>query len=205
MERTKLKMHKYTQQEIDWLKENSIGVPFRDIAKNFNAMFGASVNHKSLEQKIHKIGISNGLKGGQFPKGHVPFNKGKKKYWIGGEETQFKKGHIPFNYRPVGSERINRDGYIEVKVADPHKWELKHRVLYKKHFGEIPRGFIVIFADGNKKNLNIENLSLISRKQSAIINHKKLNYFDKTSLDVCKNIADISHEIHKKRKVKKYD
>ena len=39
----------------------------------------------------------------------------------GCERTWFKKGHIPANYRPVGSERVNADGYIEVKVADPNK------------------------------------------------------------------------------------
>ncbi len=33
---------------------------------------------------------------------------------------------------------------------------------------------MVIFADGNKKNFNIENLILVSRKELAVLNKNKL-------------------------------
>ena len=32
--------------------------------------------------------------------------------------SRFKKGNVPKCHRPVGSERVNVDGYVEVKVAD---------------------------------------------------------------------------------------
>ena len=44
----------------------------------------------------------------------------------------FAKGNVPPNHRPVGSERISKDGYIEVKVAEPNKWRLKQRVVYEE-------------------------------------------------------------------------
>ncbi len=37
----------------------------------------------------------------------------------------FAKGNVPPNHRPVGSERISKDGYIEVKVAEPKQVEIK--------------------------------------------------------------------------------
>ena len=48
------------------------------------------------------------------------------------KKQHLKKGNRPHNYRPVGSERITVDGFIEIKVADPNKWDLKSRVIYQE-------------------------------------------------------------------------
>ena len=78
-------------------------------------------------------------------------------------ETQFKKGNVPHNWRPVGSERVNVDGYIEIKVSGPKKWMMKHRYVWQQHYGEIPKGSMVIFKDGNRLNTDIDNLMLITQ------------------------------------------
>lgn len=107
----------------------------------------------------------------QFKKGHVPFNKGVKGYTTTDERkmqnmksTQFKKGHLPKNHKPVGTERTTKDGYIERKTQDPNKWELLHRIVWREHNGEIPKGYNIQFKDGDRTNCNIENLYLISRR-----------------------------------------
>ena len=79
--------------------------------------------------------------------------------------TRFKKGHIPKNHKPVGYERITRDGYIEVKTAEPNVFELKHRLVWIEHNGEIPPGYNIQFKDGNRQNVSIENLYMISRSE----------------------------------------
>ena len=94
--------------------------------------------------------------------------------WINQRNTRFKKGNKPKNYRPVGSERITKDGYIEVKVADPNKWETKNKIIYKQYFGDIPKGHKVIYADGNKLNNDINNLILVSDNEELIMNRHKL-------------------------------
>ncbi len=43
----------------------------------------------------------------------------------GSEKGWFEKGHISKNHKPIGSERINVAGYIEIKTAEPNKWELR--------------------------------------------------------------------------------
>lgn len=107
-----------------------------------------------------------------FPKGHTPMNKGcKQKDYLSANQiekikaTQFKKGHTPANHKPVGYERINKDGYIEVKTAEPNVFKQKHRIVWEKHYGEIPRGYNIQFRDGDKRNVNIDNLYMISRAQ----------------------------------------
>ena len=125
---------------------------------------------KSSHEKIVRTGMMgvNHPKSvaSRFKKGHVPPNKGKKmsaEVYAKVSRTMFKKGDMPHTYRPVGSERVNVDGYVEVKVADPNKWKLKHRVIWEEAHGPIPRGHNVQFRDGNGQNLSLDNLYLISR------------------------------------------
>ncbi|WP_300700943.1 HNH endonuclease signature motif containing protein [Bacteroides sp.] len=107
-----------------------------------------------------------------FHKGHQPANKGRKQQEYMSDAqiektkaTRFKKGNLPKNHKPVGYERVTRDGYLEVKTAEPNVFELKHRLLWIEHNGNIPPGYNVQFKDGNRRNICIENLYLISRSQ----------------------------------------
>lgn len=118
--------------------------------------------------------FAEGGKKTRFKKGSVPHNKGKKvkpHVYEAMRPTMFKKGSTPFNHKPVGSERITRDGYIEVKVAEPRHWKLKHRLVYEAHYGAIPAGYNIQFKDGNSQNLDPNNLYAINRKQQILDNN----------------------------------
>ena len=116
---------------------------------------------------------SHGGRRSQFEKGQSPFNKGKKQEEYMSPEsleltkaTRFKKGSKPANTKPIGYERVNVDGYREVKVRDVkgrYNFELKHREVWREHNGTVPKGYNVQFKDGNRLNCDIENLYLISR------------------------------------------
>jgi hypothetical protein len=108
-----------------------------------------------------------------YKKGRIPENKGKKITEYASKEaiekikaTQFKKGGIPACYGRVGSERINSEGYIEVKVADPNKWKMKHVFEWEKLHGTVPNGYIVVFANKNKADFSPANLEIITRKEN---------------------------------------
>ena len=62
----------------------------------------------------------------RFKKGQVPWNKGIKNS-TGHSESRWKKGNIPHTARPVGYERINKDGHIEIKVEGHRQMVYKHR------------------------------------------------------------------------------
>lgn len=109
---------------------------------------------------------------GQFKKGSVPWNKGLKGY-MGANRTSFKKGNTPPQHRQVGSERVSKDGYTYVKVAEPSLWKLKHRYIYEQHHGEIDKNVIISFADGDKQNFNIDNLILMTRSENVQMNQDK--------------------------------
>lgn len=160
-----------------------------------NEKFEYQFTEGQIKGALNRYKLQTGLNG-NFKKGSTPWNKGLKGY-IGANKTSFKKGTIPPQYRPVGSERINKEGYLEVKIADPNKWELKHRYIYKKHYGDIPKGHNVIFADTNKTNFNIDNLILVSKSEMLILNRNKLIYEDNELTKVGVNIAKVMDKVKK--------
>ena len=136
---------------------------------------------------------------GYFEKGNISYNKGRKGICAEGcKKTWFKKGHIPKNYRPIGSERITKDGYIEVKIADPNKWKLKHRVIWEQAKGKVPHGYAIIFKDGNKLNTDIDNLMLVSRKVLAVMN--KSGLYKNGYKEIAALIAELNVKVGEKKK-----
>lgn len=111
----------------------------------------------------------------RFPKGHVPANKGlRRPGYVRGRmaQTQFKKGHgnemQPAKARkPIGTERVNADGYLERKVTDKgrgaQRWRAVHILLWEEKNGPMPAEHALVFRDGNKGHVVLENLELISR------------------------------------------
>lgn len=63
---------------------------------------------------------------------------------------------------------------MEVKIAEPNKWRGKHVVVWESLNGPRPKGQKVIFADGNHRNFNPENLILVSNEELLIMNSKGL-------------------------------
>lgn len=159
---------RYTEEEKAWLKEFIPGHSYREITDEFSKRF-RPVRYDQIHAYCKNNHIPTGRKG-YFQKGQKSWNKGRspKDYCspealAGMAKTQFKPGIIPYDWRPVGSERINVQGYIEIKIQEPNKWQLKHRYVYEQHHGPIPKGMIIMFRDGNRQNTDIGNLVMISR------------------------------------------
>lgn len=171
-------MKKYNQEHLDFLKSNCKGKTCKEIAKMFSKKFFlVTAKQISNLKKRYKI-ISFGKGVTKFEKGHIPFNKGLKGV-NGYSNTRFKKGQKPHNTLPLGTERITKDGYIEVKIKEPNKWKLKQRIIWEEHYGKIPKNHIVIFSDKNISNFNIDNLLLVSRNELLCMNKHGLISEDK--------------------------
>lgn len=101
--------------------------------------------------------------------GHKTWNKGRKHNPKGSEVARFKPGNMPHNHRPVGSERVNRDGVLERKVTDTRSrkdWRPVKDLLWEQHHGPIPAGHIVVMADRDKSHVCITNLLCITRAEN---------------------------------------
>ena len=165
-------MFRATKEQGEFIRSEAKGKTTLELTKLFNDKFNTETLPKEIRAYKQRYKIKSGVST-RFKAGNVPYNKGKK--GLGGyEPTQFKKGMVPLNKREVGSERINVDGYVEIKIAEPNLWRAKHKVIWENKYGKIPEEHVLLFADGNKLNLNLDNLLLITRRQLLVMNRKKL-------------------------------
>lgn len=123
-------------------------------------------------------GRTNGRQGvgSRFPKGHVPMNKGlRRPGWAPGRmrETQFvkgvRRGVAVKLWKPIGTERVSKDGYLERKVNNDlplqRRWRAVHLLVWEAVNGPLPRGRAVAFKNGDKRDTVIDNLECITRAE----------------------------------------
>lgn len=108
----------------------------------------------------------------RFLPGHAPANKGlRRPGWAPGRmaQTQFKPGNKPHTWKPIGTTRYSKEGYLQRKVSDtgypPRDWIGEHILMWQKERGPVPKGFAVSFRDGDKSHLALDNFELISRRE----------------------------------------
>lgn len=187
--------YKWRDEEKLYLKEITPGRHYKEIQELMYEKFNHQFTISQIKSAISRYKLNTGFTG-RFEKGHVPVNKGTKGI-LKANKTSFKKGQIPKNVRPVGSERVNIEGYTEIKIAEPNKWRLKHRVLYEEyHNVKLNSNESIIFMDGDRSNMSKENLTLVTRQELLKLN--KLNLMSsnaeltETGLNVAKLIIKIN-------------
>ena len=109
----------------------------------------------------------------RFRLGQAPPNKGlRRPGWAAGRmrDTQFKKGVRPHTWKPVGTEVLDDDGYRKRKVSDDRtrpsrfNWKYVHVLVWEAAHGPVPAGHAIAFTNGDKTDIRLDNLSLISRR-----------------------------------------
>lgn len=195
----------FTAEQEEFIRSNVKGIGNEELTDMVNAQFGLNITKKQMKRWKSNHHVSSGLTG-RYEKGHVPDNKGKKmsKEQYGKcKGTMFKKGNIPHNHCPIGSERINVSGYTEVKVEEPNKWRPKHQVVWEREYGKIPKQHVIIFADGNKQNFDLDNLVCISRKELIRLNKNQMTLTNKEVTQAYIGIVKLQIAIADKKKRKK--
>ena len=129
----------------------------------------------------------------RFKKGQTSWNKGTH-FTAGGRsaETRFKKGErqgvAVKLYKPIGTERISKDGYLERKINDgmllQKRWRAVHIVMWEEVNGPLPKGFALVFKNKDKADIRLDNLELISRSDLM----KRNSYHNKYPKEVAQLI-----------------
>lgn len=205
---------KYTEEHKQFIRGHATGRRFPELTEMFNTHFGTDYEIKSVKNLVYRIGLKNGLNDGsgltemgkpyRFKKGHVPFNKGKKGECAKGcEKTWFKKGNKSHNWVPLGSERITKDDYVQIKIQDGQlqkNWRGKHILIWEEVNGSLPKGHAIIFGDGDKRNFDIDNLICVTRGQLARLNQNGLIQNDAELTKMGIVVADVITKISERRK-----
>lgn len=105
-----------------------------------------------------------------FTTGNQPWNKGRR-YQAGGRsvEARFKPGNMPQTWRPIGSERVDRDGIRWRKVADTRDkktdWRPIHILVWEEANGPLADGVFLVFANKDRSDVRLENLLPVTRSE----------------------------------------
>lgn len=197
---------KYRKEHIEFLKKNVKGITLKELTERFNSKFHMNISQSAISNLKVKYNLQSGIVGGQFEKGQTSWNKGKKmspSQYKKSEPTMFKKGNIPANARAIGSERVDKNGYILIKIQDGHKnknWVRKHRYLYEQAYGKVPKGHKVIFADGDNRNFDLDNLILVSDAEELIMNRNNLFKEDTELTKAGVVVAKLLDKVNKRKK-----
>lgn len=189
---------KYTEEMLMFLRQHE-ETPRAELTCKFNEKFGYKLSVDSVKAKCFRMGLKTG-RTGCFSLGQKSRNKGLKGYMCA-NSTSFKKGHTPHNHKPVGFERVTKDGYIEIKTAKPNVFELKHRVVWVNANGVIPKGHAIVFKNQNKTDCRLENLMLISRAELVRLNQSYRKLATPETNETCVLMAKIKDKTHKLRVV----
>ncbi len=165
----------YTEPQIAFLRENYPGHSVKGLTDLFNKTFSENKTENQIRAAVNNRGILSG-RTGRFGKGQSPWNKGAKGY-MGANATSFKKGDIPRNKRKLWSERINKDGFIEISIPEcnPHtgavtRFKHKHVWIWENNNGPVPEGHAIIFIDADTQHCVLENLMLVTRAELLSMN-----------------------------------
>lgn len=185
----------FSNEQEQFIRDHYQGIDNQELTDLLNEQFNTQFTRAQVKTWKNRNKLDSGLKG-YFEPGHVPINKGTKGMFnVGGNSGSFKKGDQPKNYKPIGTERIDRDGYVLVKVRDEgiwnERWRHKHRIVWEKANGPIPDGHVLIFRDQDKSNVCIDNLMLVTKRQHLQLNRNGWRFDDPELQKIGITLADM--------------
>lgn len=208
----------YSADEMAWLEANRLMV-ISDYARAFSARFGRVVDAKNLHALRKRKGWKTG-RTGCFAKGEIPFNKGKPcAPGTGGRHPNARRTHFKAGirqgvavklYKPIGTERVSKDGYRERKIHDgmppQRRWRAVHLIEWEAVNGPVPKGHALKCLDGDRANTAAPNWeavprALLPRLAGANRYHRKLA-FDDAPAELRPSILAIAKLEHKARRVR---
>ena len=149
-----------TDEQHNYFVNNCKGKTTKELSELLYKEFGITLSVPQIQGYKSHYGITNGV------------------------NTRFKKGEqSPYNetiIRDIGDSFVSRkDGYHYIKIGK-NKWVRKHRYLYEQAHGvKLPSNVSVVFLDGNKDNLDINNLKAVDMRTKLMARDRHLFTSDK--------------------------
>lgn len=173
-------MKPWTIREENFLRDTYETMTAAEIAKAIGRTKSSVKNHaRNIGLKLPDDERNRRAANSRFPKGHSPFNKGKRGL-MKPNVCSFKKGHKPKNTKHDGAISIRQKKgdppYKFIRLAES-KWVLLHRHLWEQANGPIPKGHVLRFINGNTMDCELSNLMLVPMSENMRLN---ANYY-KTS------------------------
>ena len=199
----------WTPERCEWFSSYVPGHTESEISAEHERLFGTPLTEGQIGGAKTKLGVKSGTHGGRFFKGQAPWNAGKSwSEWMPPESaersraTQFKRGEVhgfaAMHDSPIGTERVSKDGYIQVRVGrgiqdKPNSnFRFKHHIVWEEANGrKVEKGMKIVFADGDKLNFDPDNLVAVDNGTWCHLKHQGYEYSDRETLLLAVKIAEL--------------
>lgn len=141
LKKPRMNCRHYTDEQIEWLKENLPKFGRNETCRMFNERFNESRTVRAMKSFTMMYGVKVNE---EVWKAHVTYNVNKDKL------------------KDVGTERIDH-GRAVVKCEDG-KWRYKNRIVYEQQNGRIPKGHCVVHLDNDPLNCKADNLMAVPHR-----------------------------------------
>jgi hypothetical protein len=168
----------YSAEELAWIRQRATD-PRPATHAAFCARFDrADVSLQNLNALCKRKGWLTG-RTGCFAPGGVPANKGRTMpFNANSAATRFKQGSRSGRadelYKPIGTERLTKDGYRQRKMHDglpmQSRWQLVQRVEWEAANGPVPDGYALKCLNGDRHDCRPSNWEAVPRAVLARLN-----------------------------------
>lgn len=127
-------VHKFTKAQDKWLCDNRSNYTTVKLTELFNKKFNTNLSHGSIQHHI-------------LDALHIKIEDPDKKNM------------------PIGKQTITSDKVVKIKVSNNKRhnnWKLLGHLVWEQHYGPLPKGYRIIFLDGDSTNCAIENLKCVT-------------------------------------------
>ena len=219
----------YTEEMLDFLQSNVVDTPLKKLTEEFNQRFGTNRNKRHILDACRLRGWSNGLLhhkslfpqdvcdfiyancNGRRAREMVPLlNQVFGTNYSEEQVSRFYTKHgitsgVASTYAPIGTVvfRKTEEMYYE-KVKDgpnpAENWRPKHHLVWEAANGPIPSDSVIIFLDGDRKNIDLDNLALCSKAVALELIRKNLRFSSAAATNTGVLIAQLHTEVYKRQK-----
>lgn len=201
----------YRKDELAWIEARS-HMPRKELHELFAQVWGRTdVSVENLKRLCIRKGWRTG-RTGQFVKGQVSHNAGKKGIrYPGSEKGWFRKGErrgvATRLYQPIGTERISKDGYRERKINDDlplqRRWRGIHLIEWEAVNGPVPKGQRLKCLDGDRLNCAPSNWEAVPMALAPRLNGRFGRGYDQAPAELKPTILAVAKLEHRLREIGK--
>lgn len=176
-----------TDEQEAFFAANQYGLLREELANLMNETFGLQLTINQVKELRHRMNLTAGP--AELYAKRIKKNSGR-----------FTKNQRPHNFMPVGAEVIRDDGYLWRKIAEPRTWKQVHILMWEEANGPLKKGEKVTFLNGDRMDIRLENLALITSSINSILIRKKLRFADAEMTRAGINVARLIQAYRKKEK-----
>lgn len=200
----------YLPEELAWIQANA-GRPRAELHAAFCFRFGRrDVSLDAIKALCSRRGWKSETDT-KFQKGQAAHNKGKAMpFNPNSAATRFKAGTAPPNRVPLGTRRIGKDGYVEIKVPVPNpytghstRFMHEHRWNWEQANGPLPKGHALKCLDGNRQNCAAENWVAVPRNLLPRLAGRWSQPYDTAPPEVRPALLATAHLAHAVNKIRR--